>query len=38
VTDRVSREELTLPLWSYMDEGVLDRIAAGVAAFFGGGR
>jgi dTDP-4-amino-4,6-dideoxygalactose transaminase len=38
VTDRVSREELTLPLWSYMDESVLDRIAAGVAAFFGGGR
>src|SRR6266516_2398879 len=25
VTDRVSREELTLPLWSYMDESVLDR-------------
>ena len=38
VTDRVSREELTLPLWSYMDESVLDRVAAGVAAFFGGGR
>jgi dTDP-4-amino-4,6-dideoxygalactose transaminase len=36
VTDRVSREELTLPLWSYMDEAVLDRVSAGVAAFFGG--
>jgi dTDP-4-amino-4,6-dideoxygalactose transaminase len=35
VTDRVSREELTLPLWSYMDESVLDRVAEGVAAFFG---
>lgn len=35
VTDRVSRQELTLPLWSYMDEEVLDRISAGVAAFFG---
>jgi len=35
VTDRVSREELTLPLWSYMNEAVLDRVAAGVAAFFG---
>jgi dTDP-4-amino-4,6-dideoxygalactose transaminase len=35
VTDRVSREELTLPLWSYMDEVVLDRVSAGVAAFYG---
>jgi dTDP-4-amino-4,6-dideoxygalactose transaminase len=35
VTERVSREELTLPLWSYMDEVVLDRVSAGVAAFFG---
>jgi dTDP-4-amino-4,6-dideoxygalactose transaminase len=38
VTERVSREELTLPLWSYMDEAVLDRVANGVAAFFGAGR
>lgn len=36
VTDRVSREELTLPLWSYMDEAVLDRVSAEMAAFFGG--
>jgi dTDP-4-amino-4,6-dideoxygalactose transaminase len=35
VTDRVSREELTLPLWSDMDEVVLDRVIAGVAPFFG---
>jgi dTDP-4-amino-4,6-dideoxygalactose transaminase len=35
VTDRVSREEVTLPLWSYMADGVLDRVADGVAAFFG---
>jgi hypothetical protein len=36
VTDRVSREELTLPLWSYVDEAVLDRVSAEVAAFLGG--
>lgn len=35
VTDRVSREEATLPLWSYMDEVVLDRVSAGVAAYLG---
>jgi dTDP-4-amino-4,6-dideoxygalactose transaminase len=35
VTDRVTREELTLPLWSYMDDAVLDRVASGIAAFFG---
>lgn len=35
VTDQISREELTLPLWSYMDQTVLDRVAAGIAAFFG---
>ena len=35
VTDRVSREEVTLPLWSYMDEGVLDRVSDGIAEFFG---
>jgi dTDP-4-amino-4,6-dideoxygalactose transaminase len=34
VTDRVTREELTLPLWSYMDEAVLDRVAGAVAEFF----
>jgi dTDP-4-amino-4,6-dideoxygalactose transaminase len=34
VTDRVTREELTLPLWSYMHEGDLDRVADGIAAFF----
>lgn len=36
VTDRVSREQLTLPLWSEMDDAVLDRVAAGIRAFFGG--
>ncbi|HZD00557.1 MAG TPA: DegT/DnrJ/EryC1/StrS family aminotransferase [Actinomycetes bacterium] len=34
VTDRVAREELTLPLWSYMDDAVLDRVADGVTRFF----
>jgi dTDP-4-amino-4,6-dideoxygalactose transaminase len=34
VTDRATREELTLPLWSYMDEAVLDRVAGEIAAFF----
>jgi dTDP-4-amino-4,6-dideoxygalactose transaminase len=34
VTDRVTREELTLPLWSYMDDAVLDRVAGGIAEFF----
>lgn len=35
VTDRVVREELTLPLWSYMDEPVLDRVAGAIREFFG---
>jgi dTDP-4-amino-4,6-dideoxygalactose transaminase len=35
VTDRVSRQELTLPLWSYMDDAVLDRVATAITAFFG---
>ncbi|HYY80857.1 MAG TPA: DegT/DnrJ/EryC1/StrS family aminotransferase [Actinomycetes bacterium] len=34
VTDRVTRQELTLPLWSYMQEKDLDRVADGIAAFF----
>jgi dTDP-4-amino-4,6-dideoxygalactose transaminase len=34
VTDRVTREELTLPLWSYMDDAVLDRVADGITEFF----
>jgi dTDP-4-amino-4,6-dideoxygalactose transaminase len=34
VTDRVSREQLTLPLHSYMDEAVLDRVAQGIADFY----
>jgi dTDP-4-amino-4,6-dideoxygalactose transaminase len=34
VTDRVTREELTLPLWSYMDDAVLDRVASGITEFF----
>ena len=34
VTDRVVREELTLPLWSYMDEPVLDRVAGAIREFF----
>jgi len=34
VTDRVVREELTLPLWSYMDEPVLDRVAGAIRVFF----
>jgi dTDP-4-amino-4,6-dideoxygalactose transaminase len=35
VTDRVTREELTLPLWSYMKDAVLDRVADGIREFFG---
>ena len=35
VTDRVSREEATLPLWWYLDQMVLDRVGAGVAAYLG---
>jgi dTDP-4-amino-4,6-dideoxygalactose transaminase len=35
VTDRVTREELTLPLWSYMDDAVLDRVAGAIREFFG---
>ncbi|MDF2739750.1 MAG: hypothetical protein K0S88_1117 [Actinomycetia bacterium] len=34
VTDRVVREELTLPLWSYMDDEVLDRVAGAIREFF----
>ena len=34
VTDRVSREQLTLPLHSYMDDAVLDRVAQGIADFY----
>ncbi len=34
VTDRVVREELTLPLWSSMDESVLDHVADGIREFF----
>jgi dTDP-4-amino-4,6-dideoxygalactose transaminase len=34
VTDRVVREELTLPLWSYMDEAVLDRVTGAIREFF----
>jgi dTDP-4-amino-4,6-dideoxygalactose transaminase len=34
VTDRVVREELTLPLWSYMDDAVLDRVAGAIREFF----
>jgi hypothetical protein len=30
----VSREQLTLPLHSYMDEAVLDRVAQGIADFY----
>jgi dTDP-4-amino-4,6-dideoxygalactose transaminase len=36
VTDRVSREELTLPLWSYTDEVALDRVSAGWRVLWGG--
>jgi dTDP-4-amino-4,6-dideoxygalactose transaminase len=36
VTDRVVREKLTLPLWSSMDEAVLDRVAGAIREFFGG--
>ena len=35
VTDRVTREELTLPLWSHMDDSVLDRVATAIGEFFG---
>jgi dTDP-4-amino-4,6-dideoxygalactose transaminase len=31
----VVREELTLPLWSYMDDTVLDRVAGAIREFFG---
>jgi dTDP-4-amino-4,6-dideoxygalactose transaminase len=34
VTDRVTREELTLPLWSHMREADLDRVVEGIAAFY----
>jgi dTDP-4-amino-4,6-dideoxygalactose transaminase len=34
VTDRVVGEELTLPLWSSMDEPVLDRVAGAIREFF----
>jgi dTDP-4-amino-4,6-dideoxygalactose transaminase len=34
VTDRVVREELTLPLWSYMGDEVLDRVAGAIREFF----
>jgi dTDP-4-amino-4,6-dideoxygalactose transaminase len=34
VTDRVVRDELTLPLWSYMDESVLDPVAGAIREFF----
>ena len=34
VTDRVVREELTLPLWSYMDDEVLDRVAGAIREYF----
>jgi dTDP-4-amino-4,6-dideoxygalactose transaminase len=34
VTNRVVREELTLPLWSYMDDEVLDRVAGAIRELF----
>jgi dTDP-4-amino-4,6-dideoxygalactose transaminase len=30
----VVREELTLPLWSYMGDEVLDRVAGAIREFF----
>jgi dTDP-4-amino-4,6-dideoxygalactose transaminase len=34
VTDRVTREELTLPLWSYTDDAFLDRVADAIRELF----
>lgn len=34
VTERVCHETLTLPLWSFMDQRVLDRVIDGVQSFF----
>ena len=34
VTERVSAEEVTLPLWSFMEDEVLERVIDGVRSFF----
>jgi dTDP-4-amino-4,6-dideoxygalactose transaminase len=36
VTERVSAQEVTLPLWSFMDDDVLERVIDGVRSFFRG--
>ncbi len=35
VTDRIGDEIMTLPLWSFMDEDTVERVASGVSSFFG---
>jgi dTDP-4-amino-4,6-dideoxygalactose transaminase len=35
VSERLSAEEVTLPLWSFMDDEVLERVIDGVRSFFG---
>ena len=34
VSERLSAEEVTLPLWSFMDDEVLERVIDGVRSFF----
>ena len=36
ITDRVSSEIMTLPLWSLMEDGVVEQVAAGIQSFFQG--
>jgi len=36
VTERVSAQEVTLPLWSFMEDDVLERVIDGVRSFFRG--
>jgi dTDP-4-amino-4,6-dideoxygalactose transaminase len=36
VTDRVGDEIMTLPLWSLMEDGVVEQVAAGIRSFFEG--
>lgn len=38
VTDRVGSEIVTLPLWSFMPDAVIDKVASEVRAFFGSSR
>jgi dTDP-4-amino-4,6-dideoxygalactose transaminase len=36
VTDKVGDEIMTLPLWSFMEDGVVEQVAAGIKLFFEG--